>query len=603
MNNPPPLEWYKLEINRLEIERKLYRQRRTKLAWFRFFSLIAALAIPIYLFSFSVFPAILAFVILLAVFLYFVLQDIKNNERIANTEQLLAINEREVKVLQHDFFHLPSGEQHLGPQHDYAHDLDIFGKASVFQYVNRTTSEQGNQLLAGWLSHPATSPVILYRQEAVEELTGMAQWRQQFESLGFKNKLSYQAEQAIETWLAKKTSFTQNPFWKFLQVLLPLAGISLLVLHISGILAASPFYTLVLLFLVLSLLISKKVMPEYQQLTKIAPEITTLYTTIAQVETVDFNAKLLRIHKKDFESENQKASVTVKKLKSILDRMDYRLNPLVFIPLNTFLFWDLHQVMALEKWKEANKEGISKWFHSIAALEALSSLANLRFNNPTWVFPQFVSEKGIFSSENIGHPLIPSGKRVTSNFSTTGKGSINLVTGSNMAGKSTFLRAVGVNIVLAMAGGPVCATKLELSPMKVMSSMRVSDNLEESTSTFYAELKKLKQIIDAVNRKEDIILLLDEILRGTNSADRHTGSAALIRQLLRHDAVGIVATHDLALASLETEFPGQLKNYHFDVQVEGEELFFDYILKDGVCTSMNASLLMKKIGIEITPNL
>jgi hypothetical protein len=599
MNNPAPLTWYKLEIKRLESQKKLYRQLRKKLAWLRFVSLLLAIVIPIYLFSFTVFPAILSFIILLTLFLYFVLQDIKNNERIASTEQLLAINEREIKVLQHDFFHLPSGEQYQASQHEYSSDLDIFGKASLYQYVNRTSSEQGNQLLANWLSHPAPPPVILYRQEAVEELSGIARWRQQFESLGFKNKLSYQAEHAIESWLAKQTSFIQKPAWKFLQVLLPLAGMSLLGLHISGILAASPFYMLVLLFLVISLLISKKVMPEYLQLNKIAPEITTLYTTIAHVEDVDFKAELLKIHKTDFESKNQKASVTVKKLKSILDRMDYRLNPLVFIPLNTFLFWDLHQVMALEKWKETNRQGISKWFHSIAALEALSSLANLRFNNPTWIFPRIVTGKGLFNSEDLGHPLIPSGKRVTSNFSTTQKGTINLVTGSNMAGKSTFLRAVGINIVLAMAGGPVCATKLELSPMKVMSSMRVSDNLEESTSTFYAELKKLKQIIEAVNRNEDVILLLDEILRGTNSADRHTGSAALIRQLLRHDAVGIVATHDLALASLEKEFPGQLKNYHFDVQVEGEELFFDYILKEGVCTSMNASLLMKKIGIEI----
>ncbi len=599
MNNPAPLTWYKLEINRLEIEKKLYRQQRNKLAWFRFISLLLAIVIPIYLFSLTVFPAILSFIVLLSVFLFFVLQDIKNNERIASTEQLLAINEREIKVLQHDFLHLPSGEQYLGSQHEYASDLDIFGKASLFQYVNRTSSEQGNQLLANWFSHSGPSPVILYRQEAVEELSGMARWRQQFESLGFKNKLSYQAEHAIEAWLTNETSFIQKPVWKLLQVLLPLAGISLLGLHISGALAASPFYTLVLLFLMISLLISKKVMPEYLQLNKIAPEISTLYTTIAHVEDVDFKAELLKIHKTDFESKNQKASVTVKKLKSILDRMDYRLNPLVFIPLNTFLFWDLHQVMALEKWKETNRQGISKWFHSIAGLEALSSLANLRFNNPSWIFPQIVPGKGVFSSIDLGHPLIPSAKRVTSNFSTTAKGTINLVTGSNMAGKSTFLRAVGVNIVLAMAGGPVCATKLELSPMKVMSSMRVSDNLEESTSTFYAELKKLKQIIEAVNRNEEVILLLDEILRGTNSADRHIGSAALIRQLLRHDAVGIVATHDLALASLEKEFPGQLKNYHFDVQVEGEELFFDYILKDGVCTSMNASLLMKKIGIEI----
>ena len=176
---------------------------------------------------------------------------------------------------------------------------------------------------------------------------------------------------------------------------------------------------------------------------------------------------------------------------------------------------------------------------------------------------------------------------------------MNLITGSNMAGKSTFLRSVGVNIVLAMMGSSVVAKSLMLSPLKVLSSMRVSDNLEESTSTFYAELKKLKEVIDAVYNNEKVFLLLDEILRGTNSADRHTGSRALIKQLILHNAAGLIATHDLELTKLADEFPDNIHNYHFDVQMENDELYFDYKLKRGICHSMNASLLMKKIGIEI----
>jgi len=168
-----------------------------------------------------------------------------------------------------------------------------------------------------------------------------------------------------------------------------------------------------------------------------------------------------------------------------------------------------------------------------------------------------------------------------------------------MAGKSTFLRSIGINIVLAMMGAPVCARSMTLYPTKVMSSMRIADNLEESTSTFYAELKKLKTIIEAVNRNEKIFILLDEILRGTNSLDRYTGSKALIRQLIHHKAVGMIATHDLELAKLSEEFPANIHNYHFDVQVSGDELYFDYKLKEGVCESMNASILMKKIGIEL----
>jgi DNA mismatch repair ATPase MutS len=199
----------------------------------------------------------------------------------------------------------------------------------------------------------------------------------------------------------------------------------------------------------------------------------------------------------------------------------------------------------------------------------------------------------------LAHPLIDPARSVSNDFSTQGPAQITLVTGSNMAGKSTFLRSVGVNMVLAFMGAPVCAGSMRLSPFRIMSSMRIKDNLEESTSTFYAELKKLKSIIDAVNAHEPAFILLDEILRGTNSHDRQTGAIALVRQLIRQQAIGIIATHDLELAALEKEYPGSLHNYHFDVKVSGTEMYFDYLLKPGICRSMNASLLMQKIGIEV----
>jgi DNA mismatch repair ATPase MutS len=229
----------------------------------------------------------------------------------------------------------------------------------------------------------------------------------------------------------------------------------------------------------------------------------------------------------------------------------------------------------------------------------LNSLSTVHFNHPGWVIPDFSNEHFSLETGNLGHPLIQPAQRVNSNFSLKGQAKVALVTGSNMAGKSTFLRSLGVNIVLAQMGSPVCATAFTLSPNKLMSSMRIADNLAENTSTFYAELKKLKTILEAVNRHEPVFILLDEILRGTNSLDKHTGSEALIRQLIKQKAVAVLATHDVELAKLENEFSTSLENYHFDVQVEGEELYFDYKLKHGVCTSLNASILMKKIGIEV----
>ena len=340
-------------------------------------------------------------------------------------------------------------------------------------------------------------------------------------------------------------------------------------------------------------------MPAYLQLNKVAPELESLSGCIGWVEKKDFNSPLLKELKNKYDSGAIGSSQKITKLRKILDMLDIRLNPVVFLPLNTFLFWDLQQVFALEKWKTANKQETSDWFTALAEAESLSSIANLSFNHPEWAFPVIAIDEGVFISEDLGHPLIPKEKLVSSSFSTAGVNQMNLITGSNMAGKSTFLRSIGVNMVLAMMGSPVCAKSLTLSPMKVMSSMRVSDNLEESTSTFYAELKKLKEIIEAVYANKKVFLLLDEILRGTNSADRHTGSKALIKQLIQHKAAGLIATHDLELAKLAAEFPNQIHNYHFDVQVANDELYFDYKLKRGVCQSMNASILMKKIGIEL----
>jgi DNA mismatch repair ATPase MutS len=236
----------------------------------------------------------------------------------------------------------------------------------------------------------------------------------------------------------------------------------------------------------------------------------------------------------------------------------------------------------------------------IAEMEAVNSLATIHFNQPLWCLPTFTEVHFTFIGKAVGHPLIPANERVDNSFIQQGIAKIALITGSNMAGKSTFLRSLGVNIVLAQMGAPVCAQKLELSPVQLMSSMRIADNLAENTSTFYAELKKLKTIIEAVNRHDRAFILLDEILRGTNSLDRHTGSEALMKQLIKEKAVAVIASHDVELAILQQQYPQSLDNYHFDVQVAGEELYFDYKLKPGVCTSLNASILMKKIGIELS---
>lgn len=596
MDNPK--EWLGHQLQTLQEDEKRWLKTRRWLGMLRLASLALAFLLLWYFWPQGVLPASAAFAMGIALFIYFVNRDLKNAARIRNTATLIRINQQELDILRHHYSFLPEGKEWQPEAHAYANDLDIFGHASLFQYCNRCQSEQGMRLFVSWLLEPAPHEMILSRQAAVKELATLPQWRQQLQAHGIREKVTVAAEQSIHNWLQQENRF-QHPSWKWLRVVMPAINLLSLGLHIAGIMSAGLFYPVLFLAFLVSLAISKRVMPVYQQLNRMAAQAATLAHSMQHIENEKFNSPLLRRVQGGFMDQKEKASGKVKRLITILDRMDYRLNPLVWIPLNTLLLWDLQQALELEKWKQQSRAGCLAWFASLATFESLASLANLAFNHPGWCFPVLSEEPGTFHATGLGHPLIAPEKRVVSEFESRGLPRISLITGSNMAGKSTFLRTVGVNIILAMAGGPVCAATLTVSNLRVISSMRVSDNLEESTSTFYAELKKLKYVIEAVNRKEPVILLLDEILRGTNSADRHTGSTALIRQLISQDAMALVATHDLQLAQLENDYPASIRNYHFDVQVDKEELFFDYRLKDGVCRSMNASLLMKKIGIML----
>ena len=594
-----PKESYEARLNVLAKELKQLQRNKRILTWKRLFSFLGAVAAIWILSAYSWIFAVAVGVILLSLFVYFVFNDLKNSSTIENNQLLISINRKELAALDHKFLDFPDGIEWKPALHNYANDLDIFGRASLYQYANRSTSEQGNKLFADWLLSPANVGVIKERQDSIKELAPQIEWRQQLQAFGINNQLKLKTETNILDWLNEDSRFIKNKFWGILRIVFPVLSFTVLGLYIADVISFDRFLPIILGFLFISYWVSKQIMPDYISLNKITGELETLSSSISCIENKDFTSPLLLTLKMDFNSTETKASSTIKNLKKILDRLDYRLNPIIFIPLSALVCWDLQQIFALENWKQKNKTITATWFSSLANFEALSSIANLSFNHPDWSFPEIVNDDAVFIGEEIGHPLIPKEKRVTSSFSTNGLNQISLVTGSNMAGKSTFLRSVGVNIVLAMMGSPVCAKHISVSHLKVMSSMRISDNLEESTSTFYAELKKLKEIIDAVYANEKAFLLLDEILRGTNSADRHTGSSALLKQLIKHNAAGIVATHDLELAKLSEDFPSNIHNYHFDVKVNNEELYFDYKLNKGICRSMNASILMKKIGIEL----
>jgi hypothetical protein len=560
-------------------------------------------------------------IIALAAFLKLVSVSAKLRQQLDNLQSLISINNQEIQILNGHYTQRPDGSSFQQPHHSYSHDLDILGKASLFQYIHRTNSEQGHQLLASWLLNPADEVTIAERQEAGIELRNQPEWRQELQARGSANALTFSIQSSLAYWISQPHRFRGNAAWKVMRFILPAISLGLLVLYIFDVVAPGVFYLMLLVFLAGSGYISKLITPQYVQLSKYITQFETLLQSLEWIESAELKSKLLRRLQSKVKEGPRSGSGEVKALKKILDRMDYRLNPPVFIVLNIFLYWDLQQVLQLEEWKARHQNKLNDWFETIAEVEALSSFANLSFNHPHWTFPVIKEEWFSLKCKQAGHPLIPAAKNVKNDFGMEGHPQLAFVTGSNMAGKSTFLRTIGTNLVLAMAGAPVCAEEFETPVLKVMTSMRIADNLEESASTFYAELQKLKSIIEAVKgpavprlrsglgddmgpstplgTSPRIFILLDEILRGTNSLDRHTGSEALIKQMIKEDAVGIIASHDLSLAELHEQYPNILRNYHFDVSIHGTELSFDYKLKPGVCQTLNATLLMKKIGIDL----
>jgi DNA mismatch repair ATPase MutS len=342
----------------------------------------------------------------------------------------------------------------------------------------------------------------------------------------------------------------------------------------------------------------KKINRLHQQVSRSADLLQTYAGLIGLIEKKTFEARRLKSLQQKFRTKPM-ASEAVKQLSKFVNRLDTRLNILVAIPLNLFFFWDIRVCLALERWKKRHAHEVNAWLSAMAEFEVLNSLANTAFNNPDWIMPEIVPDYFIFRAKDLGHPLIAENRRIRNDIQILSGGRILIITGSNMSGKSTFLRTCGVNTMLALSGAPVCAAALTLSHVSLYSSMRILDSLEDNTSSFYAELKRLAVMIKRAEQDPRVFLLLDEILRGTNSQDRYTGSVALIRQLSEYGTVALIATHDLNLAGMEKDMPGRIDNYHFDVKVDGEELYFDYKLTPGICRSMNASILMKKMGIRI----
>ncbi len=600
MQDHSPHTRYQQQLQKHQAHLQQLLKKRSRLGWTRLIVFLLTAFLTYKVFVAAGLAGLTVVVVGLAILLYLISIDVNNDRNIDNTKTLIRINEEELQFLNNDYYNRYDGSVYAPAVHAYANDLDLFGKASLFQWMNRAYTGQGRNVVAGNLLQPLSVIEVKDRHEAVKEITTEIEWRQQLQAYAMQTSITTQTEAKTAAWLKEKDEHFTSPGWKIFILVYSAITLGSAAATLLGYIPAGLFSSLFILYLFISIILSRNTVKPYAQLSGIVKEIAALQQLVQWMEDKKFNASLLKQLQEEMKTGEGRAANEIKGLKIILDRFDLRSSIVGVLFFNSLLLWDVRQMIALNEWRRKNKKQVAKWFSMLAEVEVLHSLATLHFNKPGWSFPEFTDVHFTFDGKEIGHPLLPEQTRVNSNFDLEGTAKIGLVTGSNMAGKSTFLRSLGVNIVLAQMGAPVCAQSLLLSPVGLMSSMRIADNLAESTSTFYAELKKLKTIIEAVNRHEPVFILLDEILRGTNSLDRHKGSEALMAQLIRQNAVAVIATHDVELAKLEEQYPQSIENYHFDVQVEGEELYFDYKLKQGVCTSLNASILMKKIGIELS---
>ncbi len=586
------LEKYNLQLQKI-------KKQLTWISFLRLFVFLSGIVLVYFGINTGASFLIISFTVSLVVFLFLVRKHTFVFNKKKYFENLVKINTDELKAIEGDYSSFADGEEFIDHNHQFTSDLDIFGESSIFQYFNRTTTGMGKKKLAHWFSNPErNSGKILSRQNAVSELSNMTDWRQNFMAKSFTILENNDEKEQIIDWLNGRKMFDKRRF-KFIIIFVPILTFLMFFLY--------SFNIIELAYLLLYLVIPAGIVGFYlrqsnkihNQISKKSQLLSKYATLLSEIEAYNFNSELLKNDQQTLFDNKHSASFYIKKLSKITNAFDARLNMIVGAILNIFLLWDLLQIYRMETWQNKHKRNLPIWFEVIAGFDALNGLANFSFNNPNSVFPEILNSDFQIISTDLGHPLIDRNERVDNDFMINDWKQFLIITGANMAGKSTYLRTVGVNLVLAMAGSVVCAKSYKFTPVEIFTSIRTKDSLQKNESYFYAELKRLQMIIDKLNNGEQLFIILDEILKGTNSKDKQEGSKALLKQLINLHSSGIIATHDLALGSLADIYPRNIVIHCFEVEIEKEKLIFDYKLKNGISKNLNATFLMKQMGITM----
>ncbi|HEY6763411.1 MAG TPA: mismatch repair protein [Candidatus Sulfotelmatobacter sp.] len=490
-----------------------------------------------------------------------------------------------------------TGERFNDPHHVYASDLDLFGKGSLFELLSTARTRMGEEMLAQWLLAPSGLDEIRERQAAVNELRDRLDLREDLAVLGEESKVGVHPE-ALLKWASAPRQLSQIWIRSVAPLLALLAVACAIVWAVWG--RATPFVVVVAIELLLTYSLRNQLGAIFESAEHAFANLDLLTALLARLEREQFHAPRLQVLMRELTSHRLAGSRAIARLRTIVQFIESRRNPL-FRLLDAPLVYSVQVGFAAEAWRMANRSAVTVWLKAVGEIEALLSLATYSYEHPADPFPEFVDadQPAIFHGEELGHPLISAAKCVRNNVYIGGPTRVLLVSGSNMSGKSTLLRAVGINTVLAMAGAPVRARRLQLTALHVGASIRINDSLHEGNSRFYAEITRLRQSYDLAGRKPTLLFLLDELLQGTNSIDRRIGAEGIVRAFVDSGAIGLISTHDLALTDIGLLAPGSLRNVHFQDELENGRMKFDFTLREGVVTKSNGLELMRSIGLKV----
>lgn len=565
------------------------------ISFFRLISIVLFLIATYYFIKFEhIVLAITGFIFLVAFFILMRIHTKLSNQR-KLMEALISINQNEIDYLKREKIPFENGVEFNDFQHPYAYDLDIFGEHSLFQNLNRTFTFAGKKTLANQLVRLLPNPEIIANQEAIQELAQKLDWRQDFMASAKISNDTQKAYEILMRW-RKSASAPISRATVLLSFVSPVIFVAILIAYwitsIPVLLSISSFQFM--FHLALMGKFYKRITTEINEAENIDKIINQYSFLVEKIENEQFTSQKIKNLQQKLVADDQKASSHLKYLSVLFSRMDSIGNFVSTLLFNgTFLF-HLHTLKALIDWKKQHAGNLEKWLDVIGEFEMINSLANFSYNNPKFVFPELNANNEI-TFLNLSHPLLNEKSRVGNDVSFQQQPFV-ILTGSNMSGKSTFLRSLGVNMVLAGIGSVVCADKANVHPLPVLVSMRLSDSLSDSESYFYAEIKRLKRIMDELENNRAFVLL-DEILRGTNSDDKRSGTIEVVKKMIAKKAIGAIATHDIEVCLTTNEYPNQLVNKCFEVEIINNDLHFDYKLREGICKNKSATFLMEKMGV------